>query len=70
MLWKYYNIGLKKPEHKVVNELLYKTVIEIENHKRLSGNDLFSLLEYIMLYGSKKKDNIISCRNGVMKEHA
>ena len=32
--------------------MLLKLLIEIENQKHISGNDLFCLLENIMLYGS------------------
>ncbi len=31
---------------------MFKILLEIEEEKRLSGNDLFVLLEYVMLYGS------------------
>jgi tungstate transport system substrate-binding protein len=33
-------------------EPVFKVSLEIQDEKRLSGNDLFLLLEYIMLYGS------------------
>jgi tungstate transport system substrate-binding protein len=43
-----------KPETfiKGFRKMLLKLLIEIENQKHISGNDLFCLLENIMLYGS------------------
>ncbi len=47
-----YNCSYEQDKKNRKGDNLFKLSIELDAHKKLSGEHLFSLLEYIMLYGS------------------